>query len=253
MDYLQSIVLGLIQGLTEWLPISSSGHLVLAQRLMNLTVPVGFDVMLHIGTLLSVVIFFWRDIKKILVSVFNRDVRDENFKLFTYILIGSVPTAVIGFFLMKFFESLFLNIRAVGVGFLVTGLLLLLSRFWNNNKKLSWKSSLLIGTVQGVSIAPGISRSGSTISTGLFSGVKKEDVFKYSFLLSIPAIIGATIMEYGSVNMNDLCTYSAAGLVVAAFVGYFAIKAVKKILISDKFYWFAAYCFVLGAVVLAVL
>jgi len=253
MDYLQSIVLGLIQGLTEWLPISSSGHLVLAQRLMNLTVPVGFDVMLHIGTLLSVVIFFWRDIKKILVSVFNRDVRDENFKLFTYVLIGSVPTAVIGFFLMKFFESLFLNIRAVGVGFLVTGLLLLLSRFWNNNKKLSWKSSLLIGTVQGVSIAPGISRSGSTISTGLFSGVKKEDVFKYSFLLSIPAIIGATIMEYGSVNMNDLCTYSAAGLVVAAFVGYFAIKAVKKILISDKFYWFAAYCFVLGAVVLAVL
>lgn len=253
MDYLQSIVLGLIQGLTEWLPISSSGHLVLAQRLMNLTVPVGFDVMLHIGTLLSVVIFFWRDIKKILVSVFNRDVRDENFKLFTYVLIGSVPTAVIGFFLLKFFESLFLNIRAVGVGFLVTGLLLLLSRFWNNNKKLSWKSSLLIGTVQGVSIAPGISRSGSTISTGLFSGVKKEDVFKYSFLLSIPAIIGATIMEYGSVNMNDLCTYSAAGLVVAAFVGYFAIKTVKKILISDKFYWFAAYCFVLGAVVLAVL
>jgi undecaprenyl-diphosphatase len=253
MDYLQSIVLGLIQGLTEWLPISSSGHLVLAQRLMNLTVPVGFDVMLHLGTLLSVVIFFWRDIKKILVSVFNRDVRDENFKLFTYILIGSVPTAVIGFFLMKFFESLFLNIRAVGVGFLVTGLLLLLSRFWNNNKKLSWKSSLLIGTVQGVSIAPGISRSGSTISTGLFSGVKREDVFKYSFLLSIPAIIGATIMEYGSADMNDLCTCSAAGLVVAAFVGYFAIKAVKKILISDKFYWFAAYCFVLGAVVLAVL
>lgn len=253
MDYLQSIVLGLIQGLTEWLPISSSGHLVLAQRLMNLTVPVGFDVMLHIGTLLSVVIFFWGDIKKILVSVFNRDVRDENFKLFTYVLIGSVPTAVIGFFLMKFFESLFLNVRAVGVGFLVTGLLLLLSRFWNNNKKLGWKSSLLIGTVQGVSIAPGISRSGSTISTGLFSGVKKEDVFKYSFLLSIPAIIGATIMEYGSVNMNDLCTYSAAGLVVAAFVGYFAIKTVKKILISDKFYWFAAYCFVLGAVVLAVL
>jgi len=253
MDYLQSIVLGLIQGLTEWLPISSSGHLVLAQRLMNLTVPVGVDVMLHLGTLLSVVIFFWRDIKEILVSVFNRDMRDENFKLFTYVLIGSVPTAVIGFFLMKFFESLFLDVRAVGVGFLVTGLLLLLSRFRNGNKKLGWKSSLLIGTVQGVSIAPGISRSGSTISTGLFSGVKKEDVFKYSFLLSIPAIIGATIMEYGSVNMNDLCTCSAAGLVVAAFVGYFAIKAVKKILISDKFYWFAAYCFVLGAVVLAVL
>jgi len=251
MDFIQVLILGLIQGLTEWLPISSSGHLVVVQKLMNLSTPVVFDVMLHVGTLLAVIVFFRKDILKILKSLLSLKTKDENFKLFIYILIGTIPTAVIGFLFLKFFESLFSNVKAVGIGFLITGALLLLSKLKNNNKNLNWFNSLIIGTIQGISIAPGISRSGSTISVGLLRGIKKEEVFKYSFLLSIPAIIGANVMEYKAFNLSDIGLYSIIGIIVSAISGYVALKIVHKMLLSEKFYLFAVYCFLVGIVVLA--
>ena len=253
MDFIQAIILGLIQGFTEWLPISSSGHLVIAQKLMNLTIPVVFDVTLHVGTLIAVILFFWKDILKILKSAFTFKTKDENFRLLVYVLIGTISTAIIGFLFLKFFESLFSNVEAVGIGFLITGILLLFSKFRNDEKKLNWFKSLLIGTAQGISIAPGISRSGSTMSIGLLSGVKKSEVFKYSFLLSIPAIIGASVLEHSNLALSDLGIYSLIGMIVSAISGYAAIKIVHKILLSKKFYLFAIYCFLIGILVLLIL
>jgi len=253
MDILQTVILGLVQGFTEWLPISSSGHLVIAQKLMNVTLPVAFDVMLHMGTLLAVIIFFWKDIMKILKSLLNLNLKDENFKLFIYVLIGTIPTAIIGLLFLKFFESLFSSVKYVGIGFLITAALLLFSKFRNGDKKLNWLKSLIIGLAQGIAIAPGISRSGSTMSVGLLSGVNKKDVFKYSFLLCIPAVIGASIIEYKSLAISDFGVHSVIGLIVAAVSGYFAIKIVHKVLLSEKFYIFAVYCFLAGLISLAVI
>lgn len=249
MNLIQASILGLIQGFTEWLPVSSSGHLVVAQEMMDLTIPVALDVMLHTGTLLAVVIFFWKDICKILKSVLAFKTKDENFKLFLYVLVGTIPTVIIGFTFLNFFESLFSDVRAVGVGFIITGALLLLSKLKNGSKRLGWINSILIGIMQGISIAPGISRSGSTVSAGLLSGIKKEDVFRYSFLLSIPAIIGANVVEWSNLQTVDLGIYSVVGMVVSAVSGYLAIKIVYKTLLSRKFYLFSIYCFLAGAIV----
>jgi len=250
MDLLQAIVLALVQGLTEWLPISSSGHLVVAQRLMGLSVPVGFDVFLHLGTLVAVIVFFWRDIVNILRSLLTFDTKNANLKLLVYIIIGTIPTAVIGLMFLQFFESLFSSGRAVGVGLLITGVLLLSSKLRNGKKNLGWLSSLIMGIFQGIAIAPGISRSGSTISAGLFSGVNKDEVFRYSFLLSIPAILGATVLEYKGLALSDLGLYTVVGAAIAAVVGYIAIKIVLKMLLSERFYLFAIYCFLAGILVL---
>jgi len=250
MDLLQAIVLALVQGFTEWLPVSSSGHLVIAQKLMGLSVPVAFDVFLHLGTLAAVVVFFWKDIVNILKSLPTFDTKDANFKLLLYIIVGTIPTAFIGLLFLKFFESLFSSGRAVGVGLLITGALLLSSKLRSGKKNLGWLSSLVMGVFQGIAIAPGISRSGSTISAGLFSGVNKDEVFRYSFLLSIPAILGATVLEYKGLALSDLGLYTVVGAAIAAVSGYVAIRIVRRVLLSERFYLFAIYCFLAGLLVL---
>lgn len=253
MNFIQTVILSLVQGFTEWLPVSSSGHLVIAENLMGLSTPVGFYAILHVGTLLAVIVFFWRDIKEILKSLFSFKVKDENFKFFLYVLIGTVPTAIIALLFLKFFESLFSTTRAVGIGFLITGFFLLLSKLKKDNKKLNWLSSLLIGTAQGISIVPGISRIGSTMSTGLASGISKKEVFKYCFLLSIPTMIGWSILEYKGLIQSGLGAYSFIGMLISAISGYIAIKIVHKIFSYEKFYLFAIYCFLAGLLVLTLL
>jgi undecaprenyl-diphosphatase len=250
MDLLQAIILSVVQGLTEWLPISSSGHLVIAQKLMNLTLPVAFDVFLHLGTLIAVVAFFWRDIVRILKAFFTLQRGSPDFKMAVYVIIGTIPTAIIGLTFESFFESLFSSARDVGVAFIITGILLLSTKFSGGTKSLSWLTSIIIGVMQGIAIAPGISRSGSTMSIGLLSGVDKEQVFRYSFLLSIPAILGASILKYKEIAMSDLGLLTIIAAAVAAVVGYIAIMLVRRVLLSEKFYLFAVYCFLAGLLAL---
>jgi len=209
--------------------------------------------MLHFGTLIAVVAFFFDDIKKIFRSLARRDEKGENFKIFIKVLIGLIPTAIIALLFLDFLESLFSNLMAVGIGFLITGALLLLSKFGKGNKRLTRLDCLLIGVAQGISIVPGISRSGSTISTGLFRGVKKEEIFKYSFLLSIPVVIGWVILEYNVLLICDFSVYSVIGMLVSAVSGFIAIKIVYRMLMSEKIYLFATYCFILGIITIAVL
>jgi len=250
ISLLQAIILGIIQGITEWLPVSSSGHLVIAQEYLGISVPVFYDILLHVGTLIVIVLVFWKDLLEMIKALFRLDFMSEYGRLLSFIIIGSIPTAIIGYYFQDVFMSFFTNLKVVGIALLATGALLFVSERWESNRKLNYKDSLLIGIVQGISIIPGISRSGTTISAGLLRGVKKELVAKFSFLLSIPAILGATIMVGKDFTLAELNLASLVGVAVAIIVGYISLKTLLRLITEKKFHLFAYYCWLVGAVVL---
>jgi len=251
----ESILLGLIQGLTEWLPVSSSGHLVIAQELLKIEVPLIFDVMLHFGTLLAVFAFFWKDIVKILKSLIKLDFKSESGKLIQFMIIGTIPIIFAGIIFYDAVKVLFQSIFVVSIALIINGILLFLTKFSKSKKEMSYLDSLIVGLAQAFALIPGISRSGSTISTGLLKGVKKEYVFKFSFLLSIPAVLAANIWELSNTiisNTNvDFIPYFI-GMIVAAIVGYISLKFLFEILKRGKFYLFSFYCLIVGFILLLI-
>jgi len=256
MNLIEIIILAIVQGITEWLPISSSGHLTILQQLWNLNVPVLFDVTLHIGTLIATLIFFHRHVANILKTIVRLDFKTEEGKLAALILIGSIPTAVIGFLFKERFESFFSNLLAVGVAFIVTGCILYASKLAPNRKKsINYFDALLIGTAQGIALIPGISRSGTTISIGLLRRIEKEKAFQYSFLLYIPAVIGAAIgtsvTEWKSLAAAEIDALSIVlCLIITATVGYIFLKLLFKVIVKEKFHVFAYYCWTLGLIII---
>jgi undecaprenyl-diphosphatase len=246
MDLLWAVLLALVQGLTEWLPISSSGHLVVIQQLSGLDVPVAFDILLHLGTLASVIAYFWRDILALLKALFTFNARDPGFRTILLLVLGSIPAALVALFFLDLFESLFTNIMVVGAGFITTAAILILSRFNRGKSEISWPVALVMGLFQALALVPGVSRSGSTISSGLFCGAEKQKVFRFAFLLSIPAIIGATAVEIVKTPSITLDANSLVATVVAAVVGYIAIRLVSRFVMSDRFYLFSIYCLIMG-------
>lgn len=241
MNLFESAVLGVVQGLTEYLPVSSSGHLVIVQSLLQDFKQPGvlFDVALHVGTIFAVVLYF----KK---NILNFDPRTWGL-----LLVGTIPAGIAGILFKDFTESLFSIPRFVGFALLVTGLI-----NWMTDKEKTDKSSksitfidaLFIGVFQAIAIIPGISRSGSTIFAGVLRGIKREDAAAFSFLLSIPAIAGATFLQ--TVSHSDSNSISIAnyfvGMVFAFITGYLSIGLLMKVLISRKFKLFAIYCFIVG-------
>jgi len=256
MNFIEVFILAIIQGITEWLPISSSGHLVIVQQLWSLNVPVFFDVALHVGTLIAVLVFLRREVANILKAVARLDFKTEEGKLAKLIIVGSVPTAVLGFLFQDLFESFFSNLLAVGVAFMVTGCILYASKLAHNkNKSINYFDALLIGTAQGIALIPGVSRSGITISTGLLRRVKKEKAIQYSFLLYIPAVIGATIgtslTEWKNLAVTEVIVFSIVfGLLVTAIVGYVFLKLLFKVVVKEKFHVFAFYCWAIGLLII---
>ena len=255
-EIISVIFLAIVQGITEWLPISSSGHLVIAQEWIGLELPLtarAFHVMLHAGTLCAIITVFWKDIVKIARAMVKLDFKAEEGKLALFIAVGSVPTALIaliGLFFHDVFESLFYNVLAVGIALLVTGFFLYISERREGKKKLNSSDSLLTGIAQGVAIIPGISRSGLTIAAGLLREVEKETAFKYSFLLSVPAIIGATIVESRELAIGNADLVAMFfGVITSFIVGYISLKALEKIVMKEKFHLFAYYCWVVGAII----
>lgn len=251
VSILEMVVLGVIQGLTEWLPISSSGHLVLAKQLVGWQPPVVFYIFLHVGTLIVVVTFFRKTIIRMLHTLFRGDLQSEEGRLIIFILLGSLPTAVIGYVFQGIFKSLFESLLVVGVAFLATGFLLFSSAMIKDRKGLDYVDSLIIGVAQGISITPGISRSGATISAGLLRRVDRKTAFEFSFLLSIPAILGATIMELENVYLLVIAVDVLpliVGVTVSMIVGYMSLTMLQKIISKHQFHWFAVYCWILGAI-----
>ncbi len=271
MEPMQAIILGVIQGLTEFFPVSSSGHLVIFQQMMGLKEPVlMFDISLHVGTLVAIVIYFFNDILSILKSLIrsvptlfrgeagqflSQDASD--IKMAWLIIAGSLPTAVIGFGFHLISHILFSSLTIVGLSLMITGGILLGTRWVHPGKDsvldVSIKKALFIGTIQGLAVMPGISRSGSTISAGLFLGVNRETAIRYSFLLSIPAILGALLLQFltdsagaGNVSLGIIAT----GLVTSLIIGYAALSLLVKMVQKGQLYFFTPYCFVLGVVAL---
>jgi undecaprenyl-diphosphatase len=248
---IEVFILAVIQGLTEWLPVSSSGHLVITQKILGLNLPLIYSVMLHVGTLIVVLTAFRKDILDIIKALAKRDFETEEGKLALFIAVGSVPIAIVGFVFYDFFKSLFSNLPAVGLALLITGCIVFVSEKRIGNRKLGILDSLLIGMAQAFTIIPGISRSGITVATGLLRKIDKATAFKYSFLLSVPAIIGATLVEskelaLGNVDMVPLLL----GATISMIVGYASLKLLQKIVMNEKIHLFAYYCWTVGVTII---
>jgi undecaprenyl-diphosphatase len=257
MDPIQAIILGFIQGVTEWLPISSTGHLRIAEQLLGLTLPLLFDVTLHVGTLIIILFFFRKDIKLVLVALVKGDFKSENGKLIPLIIVGTVPTALIGVLFSGTIETYFNSFLPIAGAFLTCGVVLYASKTGTEQKEsITYIAALAIGTAQGIALIPGLSRSGLTIATALMLGVRRERAFKFSFLLSVPAVIGAlglTLYEqHETLTLVGVgWTEILVGIAVSMVVSYFALKLLWKALAGKKFYLFAFYCWLIGAVLLA--
>ena len=268
IDWLEALVLGVVQGATEYLPVSSSGHLVIFQHLFGLTDPaLLFDIVLHVATLLAVLWYYRRDIFELIrqssaaLIQLSRggswsQLQRENpgFRLAWLIVIGTVPTAIIGITLQDTFETLFGSLRIVGVMLWVTGLILLSTRMAGRGSRdigeMKVIDALLIGLVQGLAITPGISRSGSTIAVALLLGIRNETAARYSFLLSVPSIIGALVLKIGDTTSDVGGTAMALGFVAALISGYFCLVFLVRIVKQGRLAWFAPYCFAMGLLAL---
>lgn len=283
MSLLESILLGVVQGLTEFLPVSSSGHLAIIQNFFKIDTgsSILFDILLHLGTLLVVFIVYWRDIWKLIVEAvhmlgdafsnlgtffknkgaekklpYKRIVRTNYRKFVILLIVSTIPTAIIGLLGESLITSASDTLLIPGICLLITGVLLLISDRAKNcvkiPKDISYGQGALVGVAQGFATLPGLSRSGTTITACLLCGFDRKFAVKYSFILSIPAILGAAILEIKDVGQEVITqgmigTY-AAGMIAAALVGYICIRTMLVVVRNKKFKYFAFYCFAVGAI-----
>ncbi len=255
MNFLDAILLGILQGATEFLPVSSSGHLVLAQHLLGDFEQVGvlFDVLLHVGTIVAVAIYFWRDLSGLISSLWRRDEGSKQQRYMVGLLIaGSVPTAIIGLCFKDFFIGLFERPAFVCIMLLVTGTLLWLAERLRNREQsrteMNFVDAIIVGTVQGCAIIPGISRSGSTIAALLMRGVDGETAARFSFLLALPAVFGAALLsikDLDSVGTGAFFPY-LAGTIASMLTGLLCIHLLMGVIRRRRLHWFAIYCWLAG-------
>ncbi|MFZ5974311.1 MAG: undecaprenyl-diphosphate phosphatase [Bacillota bacterium] len=253
MDILQAIVLGLVQGVTEFLPVSSSGHLVLLQNVMGVDSGSAlfffFDTMLHVGTLAAVVIVLRKDIAAILRQPFGKTMR--------LLVVATIPIVVMTLLFGDFFESTFGG-KTLGIEFLITGVLLVLAeKLGNPTRKFSsarYSDALIMGVAQGIAVLPAVSRSGATMAGGLLTGLDRESVARFSFLMSVIAIFGSVVYQAKDVVTKGLGEIPwapvIAGTVMAALSGILAVRFMLNFIKRHKLYGFAAYVFIVGALVL---
>lgn len=267
LDILSAIILGAVQGISEFLPISSSGHLVLVPALLGIETGLAFDTILHIGTLVAIFTFFWKDIINMIkgfilsiidltegVDIFKRELHRVPEKRFAWlIIVGTIPTGIMGILLKDAIETIFRGTLFVGIFLLVTAAVLYYSERHSSGqitqKDMSFKQALIVGICQGLAVFPGISRSGSTIASGLCLGLNREYAARYSFLLSIPAVIGA-----GLIQIKDIATLDAsvsvllAGFISSVIFGYLSIKLLMKMIKGWSLDIFAYYCTIIGII-----
>lgn len=268
MEIYQSVILGLVQGLTEFLPVSSSGHLVIFQRIFRLMEPeIFFDICLHIGTLVAVIVYFRHDLYAIIMAVsqkgllfLKKDIsaqnayKDPEVKMAVLIIAGFIPTVIAGLLLNEIADLLFTSVFITGIMLILTGAFLWATRWFKseNNIEVEFtiKKAFIIGLVQGFAVIPGISRSGSTIVAGLFLGLDREMAAKYSFLMSIPAIAGAAVFSLKDLESLAGLSFKVIlpGVLVSAIVGYLALSFLVFIVKKGRLYAFAPYCLIVGII-----
>lgn len=250
MNIVQGIILGIIQGLTEFLPISSSGHLVLFQKIFGINEPtLIFDTMVHVGTLAAVITVLWKEIFSLLKKPFQ--------KLTWLLIAGTIPTGLIGIMFKDSFEAMYKTGSTLGYEFIATGLIILFAERLNSGQKgireTSYLDAAFIGIMQGAAIMPAISRSGLTISGALLRNLDREFAAKFSFLLSIPAILGAAVFQAKDIIDAGGAVISApvaAGTIAAAIAGYFSVRFMILLVKEGSMKLFSYYVFAIGALVL---
>lgn len=282
MTLLQSVLMGIIQGLTEFLPISSSGHLAIFKELFGVETDTGmvFDIMLHVGTLAAIFIAYFKDIKRLFIEgfkilydcilniiiFFKNIIHKENMpykrivnnayrKFVMLIITSTIPTAIIGMAAKDLVETLSKIVIVPGICLIITGILLIIADNAKPGSKtpknVSYNNAFVIGMCQGIATLPGLSRSGTTITACLLSGFDKRFAIKYSFIMSIPAVLGAAILDLkdiGSMNIAPMqMFYYITGSVVAGIVGFISIKTMLVMIKGKKFKYFSIYCFIIGA------
>ena len=275
MSIIQSIILGLVQGLSEFLPISSSGHLAVFQHFMNIREDdvLTFTVMLHFGTLLSIFIAYRKDVAALLKELFllianvctGKGIqmnKNETRRLGIMIVIATIPAAVAGLLFEDFFDSLYSNMSFIGIGLILTGTFLFAAERWGGGdtevRDMSMKSAFFVGVCQALAMCPGISRSGATMVGGLASRYSRPHAVRFAFLISIPTVLGAFILELPeairAIGSGSEAEMSAGaliiGVVVAAVSGYAAIKVMIKAVTDKKLIWFSFYTWIAGAALL---
>ncbi|MGR3177965.1 MAG: undecaprenyl-diphosphate phosphatase [Candidatus Anammoxibacter sp.] len=267
MNVVDTIILGVVQGVTEFLPVSSSGHLVIFKNLLKIDSPgIVMEISLHFGTMIAICTVFWKDIYLIIKDIKQSIIKlaakrapdevlkeDQNTKLFLMILLGTVPTAIIALLFAKAFERFFSIPLLAGIMLIVTGIVLwstkMIKRKNPEKETIPFFYALIIGAVQGIAIMPGISRSGTTIAAATFLGIKRELAVKYSFLLSIPAILGAAILKIGEMNGSSINFQNIIiGTIIAALVGYLSLLFLVNLIKKGRFYLFAYYCWGAGII-----
>lgn len=281
MNLLEAIFLGIIQGLTEFLPVSSSGHLAILEQIFGLKdAGVSFDVFLHLGTLLAVFIVYWRDIGRLIydgigiiidsiVNVYHyirwkttkqspeyRKIIRTAYRKFAFlVIVSTIPTAIIGFIGRDLVDKASETLIIPGICLLVTALLLVISdnipSGQKTPKKTTYFNAVFIGLCQGIATLPGLSRSGTTITAGLLCGLRRDFVVKYSFIMSIPAIMGACVLKIPDMN-SDIAKSGIecyiAGALAAAIVGYICIKTMLVLVKNKQFKYFSLYCGIVGVI-----
>lgn len=246
MTISQALILALVQGATEFLPVSSTGHLVLFQKLFNFpTPPIFFDVLLHFGTLGSILVFFRKDLAELIVNWKKQK------KFWGFLILGSMPAVIAGLLFSSTIEAVFNSLVLVGAAWILFGAALLLtSGLKTMSKEMTWKDCLFVGMFQALALIPGISRSGTTISAGLARKLSRESAFKFSFLLGIPAIFGAAVWEMKDVSLSEISlAREGFSVLVAGLVGYLSLLVLRRVLVSDRFFLFGYYCLGLGTMI----
>lgn len=267
---IQTIVLAIVQGVTEFLPISSSAHLMIVPWLFGWPFPpLLFDTMLHWGTLLAILIVFWRELiviaKAMWFSLVQRSLHDAEARLGWYIVIGTVPVVIAGFVFKDLIEAMFQNMKEVGFSLIVTAGVLALSEWLTHRRaaarqldQMTLGQSLLIGVGQALALEPGLSRSGMTIATGMLVGLRRDAAARFSFLLAIPAIFGAGVLQLSdalATDRHEVLGYAPqliVGFVVSAVVGVLVIRFLLNYLRRHTLYIFAVYCLIVGVSVLLI-
>ncbi|MEI7941669.1 MAG: undecaprenyl-diphosphate phosphatase [Candidatus Riflemargulisbacteria bacterium] len=251
---LKIAILGIVQGITEFLPISSSGHLVIGEKLLGISTPgLSLEIILHLGTLLAVLVFFHKQIWKLIDSIINfKDIEKHKDRLFSlYIIVAMIPTGIIGLLIKKTLEANKNDLSLVGTGLIFTALILFVSNIiqkrQTTEKPLTLIKSIFIGIGQGIAVIPGISRSGSTIATALMTGISRKEAAEFSFILSIPAILAATLVELDTSIM--FAPEYLIGMLCSFLAGLFTIKFLIKIISQGKFHLFGYYCLIVGFLV----
>ena len=268
LELLQAILLGIVQGLTEFLPVSSSGHLLLGQEFLGLKQKrfgLSFDVALHMGTLVAVVSYFWRDLWRMAFAFFrsftDRDFTDPDQRLAYLVIASTVPAALIGFLFEGFFEKTVRSPWVVVFNFVIVGILFIVSEALGARtrkaERLRFGEAVGIGFAQAAALVPGVSRSGATITLGLFLGLRREEAAKFSFLMSVPIIAGAGSLKVGEVILQGMDAAQAllfvVGFVTSAAVGYVTIRFLLNYLTNHSLRAFAYYRFGVAAVVAVLL